>query len=39
MVYDEIGLMHDLTDPENPVAMTGYNFNDIAHFESFLPGD
>lgn len=33
MVYDEIGLMYDLTDPENPVAKPGWHVNVIGSIE------
>lgn len=29
MVYDEIGLIYDITDPENPAPMDGWHVNVI----------
>jgi len=33
MAYDEIGLMYDLTAPENPVAREGWHVNVIGAIE------
>lgn len=33
MAYDEIGLMYDLADPENPVAREGWHVNVIGSIE------